>query len=279
MRLFFKKGVIIFLLLVLLSVSVLAGGAGSGSDLDERLKSKAVFLVLATTALLTLLIGYAIYDRKKLASKGKKNQKIKVILFGLIVIAVLGTTFFVAGSTIYLNMISVTGGPVHWHSDFEIWTCGQKVDLLNPTGLSNKIGSATYHEHNDDRLHVEGVVIEYKDVNLQKFFELIGGSLEQGKVAIPTDDGMKKYKDNDLCNEVPSELQVFLYRVENPGDKGEWRYSLTKLTGYTDYILKDTSYVPPGDCFIIEFGPSRDTTDHMCETYEIAVAKGELRGS
>ena len=115
-----------------------------------------------------VLILFAIYDKDR-------SEKTKIFLFLGIIIPIVLVTIYSAGSTIYLNIISETQGPVHWHADFEIWDCGQKIDLINPTGFSNRVGNPVFHEHGDDRIHVEGVVVEKKDVDLHSFFEVIGG--------------------------------------------------------------------------------------------------------
>jgi len=48
----------------------------------------------------------------------KLHKNLKKILFAAIVIPVVAATIFLAGSTIYLNSVSSSGGPVHWHADF-----------------------------------------------------------------------------------------------------------------------------------------------------------------
>ena len=122
----------------------------------------SAFLIIAVFVILTVLVK-------------EKGETLKKILFGGIVLPVIIVTIFLVGSTIYLNLSSATGGPVHWHADFQVWNCGQKVDLVDPQGLSNKVGTATFHEHNDNRIHVEGVVINQSDASLGNFFKFIGG--------------------------------------------------------------------------------------------------------
>ena len=49
-----------------------------------------------------------------------------------------------------------------------------------------------------------------------------------------------------------------------------------KLTDYEDYILAPQSLVPPGDCIIIEFDKYKESTDNLCESYRIALERGDL---
>jgi hypothetical protein len=64
----------------------------------------------------------------------------------------------------------------------------------------------------------------------------------------------------------------------DPTKKSGFIYEKLKLEDFTGYVLSPYFNVPPGDCIIIEFGPSMDSTDKMCETYRLAVSKGELDG-
>ena len=184
-----------------------------------------------------------------------KNEGIKALAFGVIVIVVLGITGYLIFSTISTNVKSVTGGPVHWHADFEIYSCGEKVDLIDPKGWDNKVGTPLLHEHNDGRIHVEGPVMNFADISLGNFFNVVGGlPLEkQGE-----------------CNGQPAILQAFVYQTEGN------TFSQQKLEDFTNYVLSNYSKVPPGDCIIIEFGPIKDRTDKLCNFYKTAVDKGEF---
>ena len=104
-------------------------------------------------------------------------------IFLAIVIPVIVVSGYIAIHTIGKNLVSDTKGPVHWHADYQIWVCGEQLDLIDPVFPSNKIGSPLFHEHNDDRIHIEGTVISYKDITLKKYFEVIGGKLADGEFA------------------------------------------------------------------------------------------------
>jgi hypothetical protein len=211
----------------------------------------------------------------------EKTRQNKQILFLGIVIPVVLSTVYAASVTVYINMISETRGPVHWHADFEIWNCGKKIDIIDPTGLSNRIGTPLFHEHNDDRIHVEGVIVEKHDVALAEFFHVIDGELTEHSLEVPTSHGSVLLQNGDRCNSDEGFLQVFLYRVLNPDATQEtgFVYEQVKLDDVSTYIIAPHSYVPQGDCLIFEFGPEKNKTEKICETYEAAIQKGDLIGS
>ena len=197
-------------------------------------------------------------------------EYVKAAIFGLIVIVVLGITSYLVWSTVSKNIKSVTRGPVHYHADFEIYNCGQKLDLIDPHGLENKAGTPLFHEHNDNRIHVEGPVLDLQDISLGKFFEVIGGKLNSGSLIFPTNDGEVAMENGAICNGVPGSLQVFVFKTQ-----GNTFYQ-NKLTDPANYVLSSHSKVPPGDCIIIEFDRPKDKTDKLCTSYQVAKEKGEL---
>jgi hypothetical protein len=276
-----KRGVVVLLVLLICIPLVFAHHPEhdekdiTEETLDAQLTASVVDAVTIATIILILFI-FISFMRKDI------SEMEKYILFFGIAIAVITVTLYSAGATVYLNMISETSGPVHWHADFEIWNCGEYVDLVEPTGLSNRIGTPVYHEHNDNRVHVEGVVIDYDDVDLETFFSVIGGKMGLDSLSVPTDDGMVTMKNSGQCDGEAAEIQVFVYRIINADAtrKTGFLYEQVKLSAdeYVDYVLSPYSYVPPGDCVIIEFGPEKETTENLCETYRIAIKKGNLAG-
>lgn len=199
------------------------------------------------------------------------SDKVKYILFAIIIIVTLANTIYLSGSTIYLNQISQTGGPIHYHADFEIYNCGQKVEIKNPQGLSNKVGSEVVHEHNDNRIHIEGVILDEHDQSLGHFFEQIGGQLHKEHMAIPTENGLVELESGQSCPEGQGSLQVFIYQTE-----GKY-FSQQKLADPENYVISPYPKIPPGDCVIIEFGVEKKRTDKLCNFYQVAVKKGELK--
>ncbi len=262
---------LVVMILVLLTPLAIAHDETSELDDGIKLKTQAMSVIMVTSILVTALVILAIISKRKFHNHKK-------MLFLLMIIPVIAATVYTAGITIYLNQISLTNGPVHWHADFEVWNCGRKMDLLNPNGLSNRIGTPVFHEHNDFRIHVEGVVVNRKDVSLTNFFNVVGGVLTPESIAVPTNDEIVLLRNGEACNEKPGKVQVFVYKVVNPEEAGKWIYQQEKIENFADYVLSPYSIVPPGDCIIIEFDLEKEKTDKICTTYEAAVNIGELHG-
>lgn len=203
------------------------------------------------------------------------TEETKKLLFALIVMSIVGPTGYFIWSTINLNVQSEANGPVHWHTDFQIYACGEKLPPPNPQGrLSNKTGTPVLHQHADDRLHVEGVVIEQEEVELDRFFEVQGGTLTENAFRVPTGDTVKTYLNGDYCpGGEQGKWNVFLYRV----DERTMTATQTKLTDYVHYVPAPHELPPLIDCLIFEFGPETAYTDHLCNFHQIAVNKGELK--
>lgn len=266
---FFRLLVIV--LLVLLASLAMADDETSRLDDGVKLKNRAMSAIIVTSILLTALVILAIISKQKLHNHKRR-------LFLLMIAPVIVATLYTAGVTIYLNQVSLTKGPVHWHADFEIWNCGEKADLLKPSGWSNRIGTPVFHEHNDFRIHLEGVVVEKKDISLANFFNVVGGVLTEKSLGVLTGKGMVLLQDGDLCQGKPGKVQVFVYKVINPEEHGNWIYKQEKITDFADHVLSPHSNIPPGDCIIMEFDQEKETTDKICTTYAAALNRGELHG-
>lgn len=224
-------------------------------------------LVVALT-LLALII--------KTPSEGAK----KLMFWGMSVPVILAS-LFVAGSTVYLNVISVTGGPVHWHADFGIYNCGEEINLIDPTGLSNRVGTPVLHEHDDERIHIEGVVVELQDISLGSFFNVVGGSLTESSLTLPTDNGEVTMTTGEDCGNESiyagreAELQVFLYKTDQ--ENNTVTQSKLNPSEWASHIITDDPNIPPGDCLIFEFTPEvKNQTNHICDFYQIAIDKNEI---
>ncbi len=258
----------LFLLLLLV---VLVNAHGEETALDAELTNNTVNYILIAGAIViaATLISLAIPD---------KSESLKWALFLAIALPVSTATIYAGWATVYINTASETGGPVHWHADYEVWKCGEKIDLKEPHGLENRVGSPVFHEHGDARIHVEGVLVEKKHAALHKFFEVVGGQLTSDYLAVPTDNGVVEMRNGEQCNGEQGEIQVFVYKTTQQGEK-PWTYIQQKLPDFEEYVLSPHSLVPPGDCIVIELDQEKPTTDKMCETYRIAIEKGELIGS
>ncbi|MEX0622047.1 MAG: hypothetical protein WD187_03610 [Candidatus Woykebacteria bacterium] len=235
------------------------------TTLEDTLRTNTVKVVVVAGVIILGFVTITIL----LKSLG---EGVKKLLFAGIVIPTLIATIYMVGSTLYLNFTSESGGPVHWHADLEIWDCGQKLDLEDPQGFSNKVGTATFHEHNDDRIHVEGVVTRKEEAALGGFFGFIGGSLTDDSYRIPTNEGLIVRHNGDTCPDgSEGTLQVFVYKTHNDS------FSQEKLSEGASYILSPEGNVPPGDCIIIEFGQEKEKTEKLCNFYKLKLQTGEIK--
>lgn len=236
----------------------------SGPILSEVISKTSVSVVAVGGFLILFLIFIA-------AAKKEKSEIFKGVVFVLIAVTALAVTFYLSASTVYLNLISETGGPVHWHADFRIFNCGQEVFLQKPRGLSNRIGTPDLHEHADGRIHIEGVAVKKEHFTLHRFFEVIGGSLDYGEMTFPGEDNFERMKDGNKCpDDTRGKLQVFLYKTEGKIIRQ------TKLENFPEYVPAPYSQVPPGDCLIFEFTPEiKEKTDKICNFTDIAIRNGD----
>lgn len=243
-----------------------------GVMLDESIRQNTLRAVFAGSAFLAAFVAFAVLAKRK---RGKPNPVVLHFLFWPIIAVIVAVTAYVAGSTIYLNVVSETGGPVHWHADYEIWKCGEQHQLADPEGFSNRVGETVLHEHNDNRMHIEGVVVDYSDVSIGSFFRSVGGDLHNGQLELPTGHGLVTVKDGDSCGDGVGTLQVFVWKTVDGKAVQE------KLAGnYEDYVPSPYGNIPPGDCIIFEFGSKlKDKTERMCESYEVAVERGAVKGA
>uniref|UniRef100_A0A832DUE3 Uncharacterized protein n=1 Tax=candidate division WWE3 bacterium TaxID=2053526 RepID=A0A832DUE3_UNCKA len=238
-----------------------------GETLEQRMKGLSFLGLELATGVVLFLILLAVFWRNK-------TEKAKWFLYLGIAVPIILATLFLAGSTVYLNLVSVSGGPVHWHADFQVWACGQELDLIDPTGIANRVGSPVFHEHGDDRIHVEGVVTDLREAELGRFFMFVGGELHADHLTFPTNEKLYRFDNGDPCGDgKPGVLQAFVWKTDE--DAGEFYQE--KLAKPEEYVISPYSKVPPGDCLILEFGEEKDRTDKLCSFYEIAESKGELR--
>lgn len=236
-------------------------------NIEHLLNTYSLYLLAFGTASLAVLAVIAL-NFKKLTEESKK------LLFLAIVLVTLIPTFVMAASTLYINTTSSSGGPVHWHADVEVWNCGQEVNLKDPKGISNKIGSSTLHEHNDKRIHLEGVVLEPRDASLGNLFQVIGGYLTNDTFTTPVNEGLLTLQNGAKCGEKgPGEVQVFVYQADK-----ENYYSQKKIAKPQDYIISPFSSVPAGDCIIVEFDVKKPKTDKLCRSYKVSEKIGKLKG-
>lgn len=273
----------------------------ASADLEQQINQLGLRTVMIASIILVTCTVLAI-----IFSKRKKVMKfLKLPLFLVMASTLIISTAILFGGTIYLNTKAESKGPVHWHSDIEFWVCGTEMELRNPFGfLSNKIGTATYHEHNDKRIHLEGVVVKKsEDASLKKFMAVTGGYITENSMGVPLNENSAEWlageekSDGDAqkvvnpesfagyvsnsddasakkvlkvsngmrCYDQKAELQTFVFTYNKENDM----YSQTKLDNPSEYIMRNESNVPPGDCVIVEFDVPKKRTNKLCEQYGV----------
>lgn len=224
------------------------------------------------------------------------SEKFKFTIFTMMATVMIGATLILVTSGIYITTNSDSRGLTKRQAGIEFWVCGNQINLIDPSGISDKTGSSTVYESNDNLAHIEGVVVDDSiDGTLGKFMHAVGGVLLDDTLIIPVNPdgsifssdslgngisdpypreankfltlvGQTRYVkalNGQLCGDKPSEVQVFAYSFDKDSDT----YQQTKLVHPQDYVFADEDTVPPGDCVIVEFGPKKDKTDKLCQGY------------
>ncbi len=186
-------------------------------------------IILFAGIIIFLAIFLALLFRNKLRDGHRK------VLFVVVAVPAIIGTLYLAGATVYLNQKAWSHGPVHWHADFEIWVCGEMIDIEDPAGLQNYVGESTVHEHGDNRIHMEGVLFEKETAELKEFFEALGGEYGEDTLRIPTAHGNKAWTNGELCNGAPAKWHTFVNGKLMNGKEAP------------EYIISPWETVPPGD--------------------------------
>ena len=231
-----KRFLVLFLILSLLSIyNVFSHDNEEQFDLDHsQLYPLSQLAVVGYGSLIFGILIIIILLFHKIM-----NDAVKKIVYFLIIITTSLVTIYLVLTTLHLNVISITKGPVHWHADFEIWVCDSEIKIAESKGLSNKQGVDLMHAHNDNRIHVEGVILDTKQASLGAFFHAIGGAISSDGIKVPTDEGLVSVHEGDKCNEQPARLYVFVNGklIDNP----------------PAYVIAPYEKVPPGDRIKIVF--------------------------
>ena len=171
--------------------------------------------------------------------QNKLNEPAKKFLFCSLCAVCTLVTLYLIITTLHLNITSWSKGPVHWHADYEIWACDKQLQLVEPTGMSNKQGVLLLHSHDDNRIHVEGVLTEPRSASLGAFFHVLGGELTNYGFTLPTREGVVSVENGQLCNGLPATLSVFVNGVAKENSP--------------EYVISHYEDVPPGDRIKIIF--------------------------
>ena len=80
---------------------------------------------------------------------------------------------------------------VHAHAYIDVFVCGKQIDLPRAHGKSF-VGTHLLHTHDDNTMHLEGVVRNRDEIKLGRFFDAMNVQFDSTKV-FNTSNG-------DLCN-------------------------------------------------------------------------------
>lgn len=234
-------------------------------NLGDIVRANSIkFTILASILLIILLVLSHFFK--------EINQTLKKILFWGMILVIAANTAYLTSATVYLNLKSNSGGPVHYHADFEIWSCGRQLEFEHSQGLSNKVGTSLIHTHDDKRMHVEGVILDTHELSLGHIVEEMGGGIDSNMLIIPTEEGKVSLKTGESCPDGKAgKLQVFVYKTE-----GKF-YTQQKLADFKNYQISPYTQVPPGDCVIFDFDSvDKYKTDKMCLSYQVARQTGKI---
>lgn len=234
------KNRLIFLFLIsVILFSMISYYAFSHEGEDFDLEHSDLYPISQLRVFIYGSIAFAILIIVILLFQKRMNELSKKVVYSLIVGITSLVTIYLVITTLHLNIISLTKGPVHWHADFEIWVCDKEIKLAEPKGLSNKQGVDLMHAHDDNRIHVEGVILDKKQASLGAFFYAVGGSISNDGIKIFTDNGLISVHEGDKCNEKIGKLYVFV--------------NGNQINKPSAYVISPYEKVPPGDRIKIVF--------------------------
>lgn len=158
---------------------------------------------------IVFLAGLSIYYEKETSELEKR------LLMNGFFLAILVPSFLAAGAFLHESQTSWSNGEIHWHADFEVLVendqgAVEELDLVNPAKfcedtshessymckINDRTGSTEYHEHNDDRIHLEGSFKHRTDASLAAFFEQFDGELTSTSMKFPTNDETVEVRDS-----------------------------------------------------------------------------------
>lgn len=220
-------------------------------------------VMIAGTAVILIATAVSLWKEDELADRGKG------LMMRIFLIAVLVPTVFTAGAFLHERQTSWTGGEVHYHADMEVVVDGEQIGLISPEkycqtltressymcSVNDRVGTTKYHDHNDDRIHLEGTFKTKRDASLAAFFEAFQGELTGSTMRFPTNDGWVNVSEQD-----GKTLKIIVMRGVG-GSRG-WcvlgadvsdkdrcidAYSNDRVTGPSEYVISPYTRDPtPG---------------------------------
>jgi hypothetical protein len=167
----------------------------------------AVFTTHVTPLMVIGFFACLVLSAASFYSEDELTMRDKNILMNGFLIAVLVPSLYTAAAFVHESQTSWSGGEIHWHADFEVLVEQdgelERLDLIDPgnfcettrhestymCSVNDRVGSTEYHEHNDNRIHLEGVFKKREDASLASFFDQFNGELTNNKLVYPTNNG------------------------------------------------------------------------------------------
>ncbi len=238
---------------------------------DQGFVQYVMPLLKLGTASTLLLAALSFYRQDDL------NMRDKNMLMNGFLVAILVPSFFTAGAFMHESLTSWSGGEIHWHADFEVLVEQdgelQRLNLADPEvfckdteheasymcQINDRTGSTEYHEHNDNRIHLEGTFKTREDASLASFFETFGGKLTNEELVYPTNEGVVRVEEDG-----DRSLKILVHRgtvdrrdwcmVGEEAPQGELCESFDGVDGHTpsDYVISPYTQGPNlDDIFIV----------------------------
>lgn len=182
-----------YLLMGLFAV-VVAAAAGIRFYPDTSFIQYVPLTILAGIIATLVLTVVSLWKEDGLTERGK------TLLMSLFLLAIMLPSIYSVAAFIHESQTSWSQGEIHWHADFEVIVEGQEIDLIDPEtfcqematestymcSINDRVGITKYHEHDDDRIHVEGVFKTREEATLGAFFNTFQGTLTRDMLRIPT---------------------------------------------------------------------------------------------
>ncbi|MFB6208142.1 MAG: hypothetical protein ABEJ69_02235 [Candidatus Nanohaloarchaea archaeon] len=168
------------------------------------------FVQHTTKVLGTGLLGLIALTALSVYNEDSLTLRDKELLMNGFLVAVLLPSLYTAGAFLHESQVSWSGGEVHYHADYEVIVQNstgvyERLELVDPAefcgesymcNLNDRTGVTRYHEHDDNRIHLEGVFRERSDATLRAYFNTFGGELTNEKLVYPTNNGIVKLEEN-----------------------------------------------------------------------------------
>ncbi len=145
-------------------------------------------------------------QEKETAEEKAQQSKNYFWIAGTLIILV---TF--AGAIYYFSTneeATYTDRQVHWHVLLDLSLCGKHVEVpcnvVTPGIVHGKdfCGEPIFHHHNDNTIHMEGLIQKKEDIALGRFFDVIG---------VPfSNTTLMNYTNGDLCGNTTGTLKMYV---------------------------------------------------------------------